>query len=239
MSTKVVCVVNNKGTFETVVKNNANLKNCEIISYDNTIENVSIPIRYNDFINHYVQDSDDDFWCVFIHQDFGFIENIENKFKNMDQNCIYGAVGVRLFTNKALKKIGLADKIMVKGKGELKIPFGKIRQGNNDFSFRDYGFEVFTQIVVDSVDCCCIMIHSSLIKKYNLRFDEKLSFHLYAEELCYRAKIEHKIKTRVIQTKCFHMGIGSINEEFVDSVHYLNDKFDVRRIPSTTPTQNF
>lgn len=238
MSTKIVCVVNNFDVFDKVVKNNCSLKDCEIISYDNIVENVSIPIRYNDFIINNVLNCDEEFWCVFIHQDFGFTENLENKLPRMDKSCIYGAVGIKLFSIKALQKLGLYEKMKIKGKNKLKVPFGKIKQGNNDFTFRDYGLEVFTQIVVDAIDCCCIMMHSSLIKKYNLLFDENLSFHLYAEELCYRAKKDFKIDTRVIQTKCFHMGIGSLSDEFYKSLKYVNEKFNIAAIPSTCPTEN-
>ena len=79
-------------------------------------------------------------------------------------------------------------------------------------------------------------MHSSLIKKYNLRFDENLSFHMYAEELCYRAKKDYKIKSKVVQMKCFHMGEGSLNDEFYKAVEYLKEKFHTDKIPSTCQT---
>jgi len=237
MSTKVVCVVNNYDIFDKVVKENSCLNNCEIVHYDNTLENISITKRYNDFIENYIQNPSDDFWCVFIHQDFGFTEILEKKLPKMDKNCIYGTVGIKLFNIKALQKLGLYEKMKIKGKNKLKVPFGKIKQGNNDFTFRDYGLEVFTQIVVDAIDCCCIMIHSSLISQYKLRFDENLTFHLYSEELCYRTKHDYKIDTRVIQTKCFHMGIGSLSDEFYESLKYVNEKFNIPAIPSTCPTE--
>ncbi len=236
MSTKIVCVVNNFEIFESVVKNNGSLTHCEIISYDNSSDNVSITKRYNDFINDYVLNTEQDFWCFFVHQDFGFMESIEKFLSKLDKNAIYGTIGVKSFGNKALEKLGLSNKIKIKGKGRLKLPFGQILQGNNDFNFHKYGFEVFTQMEVDSVDCCCIMIHSSLIRKHNLLFDENLSFHLYAEELCYRAKNELKIKTKVVQAKCFHMGRGNIDEVFCESLNYLQVKFKTSNIPSTCPT---
>lgn len=221
---KIVCVVNNYNIFNKVVKNNENLKNCEIVDYDNTTENIAITKRYNDFIKNYVK-ADSDFWVAFIHQDFGFQEDLGSFLKKMDKKHIYGAVGATLYKGLFLGKEGF--------KTSIALILGKILQGHNDFNFTKRGHKVIFPMTVDTVDCCCIMIHSSLINKYDLRFDENLSFHMYAEELCYRAKKDYKIKTKVIQTNCYHLGVGNLNEEFQKSAQYLKEKFKIKRIPST------
>lgn len=236
MKTKIVCVVNNQEIFEKVIKNNENIKNCEIFAYDNTIDNIAITKRYNDFIDANVL-SDEvenrDFWCVFTHQDFGFMEDIDLVLEKLKKDCIYGPIGAKIFKGFFFgKKEG--DKIGFKT--ELKLILGSLLQGQNDFNFKKYGHKLFFQPTVDSVDCCCLVIHSSLIKKYNLRFDENLSFHMYVEELCYRAKRDYKIKTKVSQMRCFHLGKGVLNEEFCQAVQYLRDKFKIEKIPSTCPT---
>lgn len=222
---KIVSVVNDYAIFDKVVKNNENSAGFEITDVDNKKENVSISKRYNDFINEHVVPDPDDFWVLFVHQDFGFLQNMESTLKKLDKNSIYGAIGVNLYKGLFLGKNGF--------KRSLTIAWGRISQGNNDFSFKKYGRRVFFQKTVDAIDCCCIMIHSSLIKKYNLSFDENLSFHMYAEELCYRAKKEHKIKIKVVQMNCFHLGKGKIDDEFLKSVDYLKNKFKIDRIPST------
>ena len=195
--------------------------------FDNVKENIPITKRYNNFINETIlnQNNEEDCWILFIHQDFGFLENIDSKLLKLNKNCIYGPVGVTIYKGLFIGKQCF--------KTTLKLLWGRISQGNNDFNFKESGRKVVFEKTVDAIDCCCIMIHSSLIKKYNLQFDENLNFHMYAEELCYRAKKDCKIKTKVIQTKCFHLGIGNLNEEYFKSVKYLKEKFNIKKIPST------
>lgn len=221
---KVVCIVNNYEIFDKVVKNNENLADCEIFDYDNTSENLSVTKRYNDFIKSHVT-SDSDFWTIFIHQDFGFMENLNSVLEKLDKKNIYGAIGAKLLKGLFIGKEGF--------KTSISLVFGKILQGQNDFNLKPYGNKIPFPMTVDAVDCSCIIIHSSLINKHHLLFDENLSFHMYAEELCYRAKKDYKIRTKVIPIKCFHLGKGELNEEFRKSVDYLKKKFKIKRIPST------
>lgn len=225
MKDKVVCVVNNYDTFDKVVKSNEHLKDCEIHYYDNSIENISVTERYNDFIDELPED--EDFWVMFIHQDFGFLENPIETLRTLNPKYIYGTIGVKFYKFLYFNRHGF--------KRHHVAVCGKILQGNNDFNFREYGVELKRPKTATSVDCCCIMIHSSLIKKHSLRFDENLKFHMYAEDLCYRARKKYKIKVKVVQMKCFHMGIGSLDEEFKASADYLKQKFKISRIPSTCP----
>lgn len=227
MSTKLVCVYNDKELFEKIVKNNDFTRNCELFDYDNTVDNTPITKHYNQFIE---ENMNGDSWFVFIHQDFGFMENVESITEKLNKNYIYGAVGVKIFR-------GIFWGKKEKGRGfktHLKLTIGRILQGDS-FGLKRHGRPALFQPTVDAIDCCCIMIHSNLIKKYNLRFDEHLSFHMYAEELCYRAKKDYKIKTKVIQTKCFHLGKGCLNKDYQKSAQYLKEKFKIKKIPSTCP----
>lgn len=241
MNTKIICTVNNYEIFNKVVKNNENLKNCDIFSYDNTKENISITKRYNDFIENNINNTlpEQGFWFVFIHQDLGFMEDVDIILQKLDKSYIYGVTGIRIlngvfFGKKYVKKETGFEK-EVGFKNELRLPLGKILQGNNDFNFVNYGVPVKFPQIVDVIDCCCIIVHSDLIKKYNLHFDENLDFHMYAEELCYRANKYYKIKSKVVQINCFHLGRGNLGEEFQNSAQYLKDKFKIDKIPSTCP----
>lgn len=238
MSSKVICVVNNQEIFDKVVKNNENLKNSEHFVYNNTQENTAITKHYNTFIEENLNTNtelqvtqDNDSWCLFIHQDFGVMEDIDSVLKKLDKNYIYGAVGVKTLKGIFFGKKGKDRHLGFKT--SLKLTLGRILQGNNDFNLKKHGRPAIFQPMVDAIDCCCIIIHSSLIKKYNLRFDENLDFHLYAEELCYRAKKDYKIKTKVVQMKCFHLGQGTLDENFEKSAKYLKEKFKINSIPST------
>lgn len=229
MNTKVICVFNNQEIFDKVVKNNENLKNCEIIAFDNSKENIAITKRYNNFIKEKIKldANNEGFWCAFIHQDFGFMESPNSVFEKLDKRFIYGVVGAKFFNIIHFNRDGF-KRFFVKN-------YGMILQGNNDFNFHEYGQKIKRPKTVNSIDCCCVIVHSSLIRKYNLEFDENLNFHMYAEELCYKAKKTYKIKTKVVQMDCFHMGTGKLDEEFKKSAQYLKEKFKIKRIPSTCP----
>ena len=234
MKPKVICTFNNLEVFDKVVKNNEFIGDAELFTFNNTNENIAITKNYNKFLDENVYKNPEvDYWCIFIHQDFGFMEELNSVVDKLEKSSIYGAVGVKIFKGLFFGKKGIDRKLGFKT--ELKLICGSILQGNNDFNFKSYGRKVYFQTVVDAVDCCCIILHSSLIKKYNLRFDENLSFHMYAEELCYSAKLNHKIETKVYQMNCYHLGRGCFNQEFDDSVRYLKDKFKLKRIPSICP----
>lgn len=229
MNAKIICTYNNKELFEKIISNNKSFENNEICAYDNTVENLPITKRYNEFLDKVVLSGNEDFWCVFIHQDFGVLEDIDLSLKNLKTDSIYGATGIKFYKRTSLYKLSNPTRPSVK-------VYGQIMQGNNGFeTFVPYGDNITKPQVVDAIDCSCIIIHSTLIKKYNLHFDENLSFHLYAEELSYRAKKDYKIKTKAVQLKCFHLGRGNLNEEFQKSAAYLKNKFKIDKIPSHCP----
>lgn len=232
MKHKIICVYNNTKLFDTIIKNNKNLNDCEIIGYDNTKKNISITKRYNNFIDKYINASQDDFWCFFIHQDFGFMEDINFIVERLDPNFVFGAIGIK-FNDEFSFKI---DK---NAPPESKMPIrsivGQILQGDNGLNFHPYGIKLDEPQIATVIDCCCIIIHSSLIKKHNLRFDENLKFHMYAEDICYKAKQEYKIDTKVVPAKCFHIGKGSLDEDFQQAAKYLKDKYHLEMVPSTCP----
>ncbi len=238
MSTKIVCVFNKPEIFDKVVKNNKNLKNCDIWGYDNTKDNVAVTKYYNDFIEKNISMTSD-FWCLFIHQDFGIMEDIDLLVRKLNRKHIYGAVGNKTYRGfffgqkDKYKPFGIKSRFGISFRS-MKL-WGMILQGNNDDNFITIGQKAFFSKTVDAIDCCCIMLHSSMIEKYKLRFDENLNFHMYVEELCYNAKKNYKIKIKVVQMKCFHMGRGSYDEEFIKSAQYLKDKFHIKRVPSTCP----
>jgi len=229
MGTKIICVFNKQEFFEKVIVNCKYHKNCEFFGYDNTKENTALTKHYNYFIEENIpQDAtpeNSDFWCVFMHQDFAFQEDIDLALKNLDKNFIYGPIGIKFLTPNLCQS-------KERFKPTDAICFGKILQMAGS-QFIHYGCEIKEPTIVDTVDCCCIIMHSSLIRKFNLRFDENLSFHMYAEELCYRARRDYELETKANQFHCFHLGAGTTNEEFKNSAQYLKAKFNINKIPST------
>ena len=105
---------------------------------------------------------------------------------------------------------------------------GEILQGNND---EKVGNRIIGAKNVITLDCCCIIIHSSLLKN-KLRFDENLDFHMYAEDLCHSAK-KLGIPSKVIQFECRHLSGGNRNEALTASAEYVKKKHKLWRISST------
>lgn len=222
-SVKVVSVVNDYTVFERCIKNNPCLQEFDITVFDNCKENIGIPKRYNSFIESLKQG--DDFWILFIHQDFIFNENPLKKLENLDKACVYGVVGMAMprfylqFSPEFIFRLG------------QRCMFGQIYEGE---ALRLVGHKVGRkcQPVVKTLDCCCCMVHSELLRENNLRFDENLDFHMYVEDFCLTAA-EFGIKSRVVQMDCRHLSGGKYGPELKESADYLKKKHNISRICST------
>ena len=81
------------------------------------------------------------------------------------------------------------------------------------------------QQFADTVDCQCLIVHSSLIQRHKLRFDENLTFDFYVEEFCINASERYDVKLKVIPLKCVHYSGGNITERFYNSVKYVQEKY--------------
>src|SRR5574344_2710316 len=236
---KIVTVANNLEVFDKVIKNNGNVKDFEVFLYDNSKENIGIAERYNSFINENVK-QDSNFWIIFCHQDFGFNENPYNKISKLNKKHIYGPIGLwdrfvlsGFIKSLIFKSFGFYPSIKLDfcGINPLnkkkfinieKFPMneillhkrrclGRIKQGQNDDNFDVNGRKLLFPKDVDCLDCCCMIVHSSLINKYNLLFDENLDWHMYVEDFCYNAQKNYKIKTKAVQFNCYHLGAGTLN----------------------------
>ena len=111
--------------------------------------------------------------------------------------------------------------------------FGQINQSQNASGSKTFGRKIYFDKIVSSVDCCCLIVHSSLINKYNLRFDENLSWHMYAEDFCIHAKAVHNITSLITQFDCFHLGEGKLSDDFRTCAKYVKDKHKLKWLKTT------
>lgn len=218
---RIVTVVNNFETFERCIKNNEYLQGFEINAFDNTVENIGISQRYNSFID--TLKPGDDFWIAFLHQDFIFNENPLDKLKNLPKDSIYGAVGIA----RQLFYLQFKPKFIFKIYRRCML--GQILQGEGG---RIVGNKISCTPKVKTLDCCCCLVHSSLLIQKKLRFDENLKFHMYVEDFCINAS-RQKIDSKVIQFDCRHLSGGNRNQELIDSAEYVKKKYKIFRISST------
>mgnify|MGYP003314771217 CR=1 FL=1 len=91
-------------------------------------------------------------------------------------------------------------------------------------------FKIFSSIYkdnlinksVNTIDSMCLIVHSSLIEKYKLRFDEKIK-DLYIEDFCITSYNKHNIESEVIYiSSCYHKGNVNIESD----LEYLNKKYE-------------
>ena len=229
---KIVTVVNKFDIFNKVIDENKAINNYPIIVYDNSTENIGISERYNHFIDKNIGENSD-FWVIFCHQDFGFNKDPLKILNKLDKNFIYGPIGatrtwyswnlnINLFSRKPIS-------ISLKQSNAL---LGQINQGNKG-SFFKTGLFLLNPAKVETVDCCCLIIHSSLINKHSLKFDNNTKFHLYSEEFSINAKLNYGIKTKAVQLDCFHLSPGCFNGDYHTTLDYVKKKHNLKKIIST------
>lgn len=197
-----ISVVRDFATYDRLVRNNPNNIGGRFVAFDNNAENLTIPERYNSFIKSYDYSKPD--WFVFCHEDFQFLEVLTSKFPMMHENSLYGVFGARL---------------RAPGVG-LQIDSNK--DGSN-MSFR--GMPVSRPTSVDTIDCACLIVHSSLVARHGLRFDPNLTYDLYAEDFGIFAREKFGIDTKVLPIRSHHYSYGCIQPRFHEQLAYLNAKY--------------
>ena len=204
----VITVVRNFDMYHGLVKNNINYsQDTSFIFFDNRNENKGISTRYNSFLNSYDYNIED--WFVFCHEDWSLEEDLESKIQSLDKNKIYGPIGMTLEPYYRQSKL-----------------VGIITQSNKDGTNKKLiGEKLPDSTEVSTFDCQCLIVHSSLISKYDLRFDENLTFDLYAEDFCIYAREKYNISSNIFYFKCHHFSEGNLTERFKQQLSYLLCKY--------------
>ncbi len=218
----IISVITNHEQYNKLIAHNPFLQKCILKKYDNTQENLPIPLRYNHFIEH---EMPEDAWLVFCHQDFEFLESPSSIVSKLTPDRIYGAVGVKTTTRKTwnLKIGGKSLFSSHTGTDIYPIFYGQIRQGKEGQETL-IGQHIAAPHLVDTVDECCLIVHSSLIRKFNLRFDPVFDFHLYSADFSLSAR-KHSISTCAVQINCRHISPGNVNQLFWEKYQLLLKKY--------------
>lgn len=202
--------------YDRLVRNNPNNVGAMFVVFDNNVENKTIPVRYNSFLESY--DYSKEAWFVFCHEDFRFMEPLSSKLKLMDSAVIYGPMG----QGPGLRMTGMQV------------------NSNRDGSAKAFvGAPCKVPTKVQALDCECLMVHSSLVAKYNLRFDEKLTFDLYAEDFCIGANLKYGVSSMVLPIRTWHYSFGNMQQRFFTQLGYLNRKYSGSAQCFTTTTRYF
>lgn len=209
-----ISAVRDFSMYKKVIQDNQYVKNdnIKLSPIDNTKNNLGLSKRYNDFLENY--DYSKPSWFVFCHEDWEILESVEQKLNNLDRSSLYGSFGSRLIDQ---------DGVLIREYvGDI------YERSKNDDLFRKLGkyYKNFTK--VDTLDCQTLFVHSELIHKYKLRFDEKFQWDLYVEDFCLNAYTKYSVESKVFNLEVCHwspvLGINT-RPHALDHRLYINKKY--------------
>ena len=201
----VVTVFRDPGMYAQCIRDNAFLAGCRLVPVDNRQENRPIPDCYNAFL-----DGDPAGWLVFCHEDWEVQEPLLPRLQRLDPGMIYGPIGVWL------EERPFRDHLLIRG---------GVRQcdKNGDHPTLVRGLEPEGR--VDTLDCQCLIVHSSLVRTHHLRFDPRLLFDMYIEDFCVAAYERAGIQSRAIALDCLHRSAGRIARPFRQALRTVRRKY--------------
>ena len=213
----IVSVVNNYSMYNKYIKSNLYLKksnNIHFVDFDNTKDSLPVPVRYNQFLNLY--DYSKESWFLFCHPDWEISDDIYEKLEKLEKNKIYGPAGARLINLRTgIYRIFCGFTYEATRDGALTL----INKSQGDY---------FKEQKADTLDCLAMFVHSSLVKKYNLRFDENLKWDLYIEDFCINAFKNFNIETNTFYFENTHhsdAGFRELPMSYYLSQEYLREKY--------------
>lgn len=205
----LVSVARDFNMYDKCVGTNPNLDGFRKIVFHNDVQNLSITERYNWFIDKFLPG--EDCWVVFCHEDWRADEDLAAVLRGLDPWKIYGPIGVFL---------------QHRHYRDVYYHVGRIRMCRKDGSdLICLGQNSMARGRVDTLDCQCVIAHSSLIRGYGLRFDENLRYDMYVEDFCASAHEKYGLITEVCPIRCTHFSYGVLGESFYNSLAYIRDKF--------------
>lgn len=202
----IVSVVRDYSMYDRCIRNNPFCQEFRQVPLDNVQENLSITVQYNRFLESFQEDG----WIIFCHEDWRLDQDLFPLLRDLDKSCLYGPIGMYLIECKH------ADFMEVRG-----FTVDGPKDGSRSNRFRG----VRLQGVVDTFDCQCLIVHRSLIRRHNLRFDETLTFDLYVEDFCVAAREKAGIDSHILLMKCHHFSQGTIAPRFYVALSYLQKKY--------------
>ena len=196
--------------YEKCVRGNPDLAGCECVPIDNRMANEHVSTGYNRFLSG--RPSDEDAWYVFCHEDFQPMESLGSLLAACDRSALWGPIGAATRV-----RFGVYHQWRLLGQVE--------ECGKDGSNIHSIGEVVPRGTQVDTFDCQCLIVHSSLVQRLGLRFDEALSFDLYVEEFCMAAHEKGGVVSRILPLKCRHWSGGSVQPRYYEQEAHVNAKY--------------
>jgi hypothetical protein len=209
---RLVTVFINPEMYDRFFTSNTNVNRHDLIGIDNRQLNRGLPVIYNEVIEKH---KSDDSWLFFVHEDFEIKCGVD-VVDSLDRNFVYGTFGINLENN-------------------VPIAYGRHVCSDKDGSSAvEVGNVVLDAVKVQTIDCQSILVHTSLLAKYpRLRFDEKLTFDLYAEDFCVNAQEWNGIEVKVFPLRFQHYSHGKLTERYHAGLRYLAAKYPAVAVPGS------
>jgi len=207
----IISVVRDYKMYNRCVAHNSYANMHTLNAIDNRSQNDHISILYNQFLEAY--DYTKPAWLMFCHEDFEIKQDVSPLLVLLDKTVLYGPIGAKT----SIRYFGMYYVWQL---------LGQITESNKDGSNpRLIGKPVPAGTPIETFDCQCLIVHSELIRKTGLRFDERLSFDLYIEDFCIQAKEEFNVASCILPFNCQHWSSGNIKERYHQQEKYLNAKY--------------
>ena len=194
--------------YDRLVRENRHNSQAGFVYYDNRSENIGISERYNSFLDSW--DFSKPAWFIFCHEDWETGEDIARRLESLPKENLYGPVGARtIISGDNIYQFGIGTCRQSDRNGErLRTEKGLLKSGR-----------------ADTFDCQCLIVHSSIIEKYGLRFDTALTFDLYVEDFCINAYENFGIRSMILPLKCRHWSYGNLSDRFFKMLDYVSSKY--------------
>lgn len=223
----VIPVVNNQPLFEQLFERNPCLAQPGVFLHprmnpgeDGKIK--GLPEIFNQFIEEFCADpTQADGWLVFCHNDFEILSDLQRALAHLNPQRIYGPCGAFVRMKNNLPTFGYVGYSLAANPDK-----DVVLSGNQQALFRGFPKER-EKYVVDTFDCMCLIVHSSLIKQLHLRFDEHLRFDLVIEDFCLNAA-QQGVKSQLANVLSIHHSSASalnLPPSYYPSLKYLNAKY--------------
>lgn len=172
---------------------------------------------YNSFLERY--DYSRPAWLVFVHGDYEITCDLDALLAHEDKDQLLGPVGA------VLKEINGQPLSVFACFNDSQRRDGSYFQGGpcNQKLMGD-------EREVDTFDSCCLVVHSSLVQRCHLRFDESIVLDFIVEDFCANARLNHGIKSKLIELCGIHhtnsTGMPDTqSQRFYDTQAYIAQKY--------------
>jgi hypothetical protein len=206
----VVSVVRDKACYQRCVRENPYLAGARFVMLDNSVDNVPIPVRYNTFLDEMPEDTG---WIFFAHEDMELREDPRPWLNRRSPLFPCGLIGTRTIANLVI------------------LPFGVLSDSDRDGGRMHNNrpplpYTPFLGNRTENFDCCGFFVHADAFRAWQLRFDPKCMWDLYAEDLCFQFLQRSGHTVSILPLAAHHWSRGNPDtEHFRESLAHLNEKY--------------